>query len=221
MTIKEAVYQRHTVRRFRDEAIPQELLDKLRAHIEEINRNNELAITLSGEHLEDLYEYYDELEGRGIRYYIVLAGKDCPELLGKFGYFGADIALYAQTLGLNTWWVGGFDNKNSLDRSLDLDSIRASGLLLLGYGTTQGVQHPLRKAEEIGFYEGEAPQWFKDGIETLLYAPTGHNRLAYTVKGEGSKVSISYGPHIRPEIERGIGKYFFELGAGKENFEWV
>lgn len=41
-------------------------------------------------------------------------GDDSPELEEKLGYSGADLMLYAQTLGLNTWYVGGM-----FDRSVE------------------------------------------------------------------------------------------------------
>lgn len=43
--------------------------------------------------------------------YIALAGEETPDFDEKIGYCSADIMLYAQTLGLNTWWVGGTFNR--------------------------------------------------------------------------------------------------------------
>ena len=44
---------------------------------------------------------------KGVRNYIILAGEDREDLEERLGYCGADVMLYARTLGLDTWWVGG------------------------------------------------------------------------------------------------------------------
>jgi len=79
----------------------------------------------------------------------------------------------------------------------------------------------LKKAEEIATYDGIAPQWFQEGIEFLLYAPTAYNKQDFVVKGNDNKVRLYSESGSFGEIETGIGKYHFEVGAGKENFEWI
>ena len=79
----------------------------------------------------------------------------------------------------------------------------------------------MKTPSDISSYEGDEPQWFKDGVEALLLAPTALNKMAFTVKGTGNKVSLSCENGIFSGVDKGIGKYFFEAGAGKENFEWV
>lgn len=41
------------------------------------------------------------------------------------------------------------------------------------------------------------------------------------VTGDGNKVTLTAGEGHFAGIDLGIGKYHFEVGAGKENFEWV
>ena len=41
------------------------------------------------------------------------------------------------------------------------------------------------------------------------------------MKGEGSTVHIDCDNGIFSGVDTGLVKYHFELGAGKENFEWV
>ena len=38
--------------------------------------------------------------------------------------------------------------------------------------------------------------------------------------GAGNKVIFKVKSGFLSQVDLGIGKYFFELGAGKENFEW-
>ncbi len=37
-------------------------------------------------------------------------------------------------------------------------------------------------------------EWFKNGVEAALLAPTALNKQAFTIKGVGNEVSITYGP---------------------------
>ena len=46
------------------------------------------------------------------------------------------------------------------------------------------------------------------------------NKMMYTVKGHENKVSITCNNGNFAGIDLGIGKNHFEIGAGKENFEW-
>ena len=84
----------------------------------------------------------------------------------------------------------------------------------------QGVPHKTKTAEQVSSYDGETPQWFKDGIEAALLAPTALAKQAFTVRGKGNKVSISCDNGIFTGVDTGLVKYHFELGAGKDNFQW-
>lgn len=111
-------------------------------------------------------------------------------------------------------------NVNGAKKNLRHTAVRVNGVIAIGYGQTQGVQHKSKSAEEISQYNGTAPQWFIDGIEALLYAPTALNKQAYMVRGDGNTVSITCNNGRFAGIDLGIGKYHFEVGAGQENFEW-
>ncbi|WP_325214577.1 nitroreductase family protein, partial [Oscillibacter sp.] len=90
-----------------------------------------------------------------------------------------------------------------------------------GYGAVQGVPHRSKKPEEVAAYEGPAPEWFARGVEALLLAPTALNRQAFTVRGEGRRVSLTCDNGAFSGVDLGIGKYHFEIGAGRENFDWA
>ncbi len=68
---------------------------------------------------------------------------------------------------------------------------------------------------------GPAPAWFDKGVEALLLAPTALNKQAFTVRREGRKVSLTCSSGVFSGVDLGIGKYHFELGAGRENFDWA
>lgn len=221
MTIKEAIKERHMVRKYTDRAIPTDIVELLNERIAENNKKYDLALTLVIGNSDGIGGMAKLLLTKTVNNYIVLAGADTQELDEKLGYCGADLILYAQTLGLNTWWVGGMFNGKGALNNLSDKNVRVNGVIAVGYGQTQGVPHKSKAAAEISEYNGDKPQWFVDGVNALLYAPTALNKQPYIVKGDGNKVSISAGSGRFSGIDLGIGKYHFEVGAGKENFEWV
>lgn len=220
MTMKEAIEKRHMVRQYTDRTIPKDIVELLNARIAENNEKYKLHLALVVGNSDGISGMAKLLLSKTVNNYIVLAGADTPELDEKLGYCGADIILYAQTLGLNTWWIGGMFNGKGALKNLSNKDVRVNGVIAIGYGKTQGVPHKSKTAAEISEYNGDTPQWFIDGVNALLYAPTALNKQPYDVRGNGNKVSILAGDGHFSGIDLGIGKYHFEVGAGKENFEW-
>lgn len=221
MTIKEAIKERHMVRQYTDKTIPADIVESLNARITENNKKYNLHLALVVGNSDGIGSMAKLLLSKTVNNYIVLAGVDAPNLDEKLGYCGADLILYAQTLGLNTWWVGGMFNGKGALKNLNNKNVRVNGVIAIGYGKTQGAPHRSKTAAEISRYNGKTPQWFVDGVDALLYAPTALNKQPYVVSGDGNKVSISAGNGHFSGIDLGIGKYHFEVGAGKENFEWI
>lgn len=221
MTIKEAIKERHMVRQYTDKTIPTDILESLNARITENNKKYNLHLALVVGNSDGIGSMAKLLLSKTVNNYIVLAGVDAPNLDEKLGYCGADLILYAQTLGLNTWWVGGMFNGKGALKNLNNKDVCVNGVIAIGYGKTKGVPHKSKTAAEISRYNGKTPQWFVDGVDALLYAPTALNKQPYVVSGDGNKVSISAGNGHFSGIDLGIGKYHFEVGAGKENFEWI
>lgn len=221
MTIKEAVEKRHMVRQYTNKAIPTDIAELLNARITKNNKKYSLHLALVVGNSDGINGMAKLLLSKAVNNYIVLAGMDTPDLDEKLGYCGADLILYAQTLGLNTWWIGGMFNGKGALKNINHKDVRVNGVIAVGYGQTQGVPHKSKTAAEVSEYDGDTPQWFADGVNALLHAPTALNKQPYLVKGNGNKVSISAGNGHFSGIDLGIGKYHFEVGAGKENFEWA
>ena len=221
MTIKEAVGKRHMVRQYTNKAIPTDIAELLNARIAKNNKKYSLHLALVIGNSDGINGMAKLFLSKTVNNYIVLAGMDTPDLDERLGYCGADLILYAQTLGLNTWWIGGMFNGKGALKNINNKDVRVNGVIAVGYGQTQGVPHKSKTAAEVSEYDGDTPQWFVDGVNALLYAPTALNKQPFIVKGNGNKVSISAGNGHFSGIDLGIGKYHFEVGAGKENFEWA
>ena len=221
METKEAIRRRHTVRKYTDQFIPADTVMLLNARIADNNAKYGVYLKLVTDSSDGLDGMAKLLSARSVRNYIVLAGRNYPDLDEKLGYCGADLILYAQTLGLNTWWCGGMFNSKGAAKHLVGSKVRVNGVIAIGYGQTQGVPHKTKTTEDISEYDGEAPQWFIEGVKALLYAPTAMNKQPFMVTGRGNSVTLTAGKGRYSGIDLGIGKYHFEVGAGKENFEWA
>lgn len=222
MTIEEAIKSRHTVRKYEDRRIPKEVADQLIARIQEKNEKYDLNMKLVLDNTEAFGAVLKLILAKGVRNYLVLAGKNAEDLDEKLGYCGTDIMLYAQTLGLNSWWVGGtFSKKGAKKNAQIADDEKMTGIIAIGYGAIQGVPHKSKRPEEISRYNGNAPDWFTKGVEAVLLAPTALNKQAFLIKGDQNKVSMTCENGAFSGTDLGIGKYHFEIGAGKENFEWI
>lgn len=221
MTLEEAMRARHTVRRYTEETIPEDLLARLNERMRDSNERCGLAMSLVTENKDAFGPALRLFLAKGVRNYLILAGPDRPGLDEAVGYCGADMMLFAQTLGLNSWWVGGTYSRKGVRRNAHPEAGKILGLIALGYGRTQGVPHKSKRPEEIASYAGPPPEWFVRGVEALLLAPTALNRQAFTVWGEGRRVSITCNSGAFSGVDLGIGKYHFEIGAGRETFSWA
>lgn len=219
MTLHEAMSQRHTVRKFTSDPITEDQTRLLYAKLDELNQAHNLMLQLVMEDTSGVNAFARMFMSSGARNFFVLAAKPEEGYEERLGYAGAELCLYVQTLGLNTWWIGGTYSMRHVG-SLAPDA-KVIGIIVVGHGATQGVPHKSRTAEQVSSYNGEAPEWFKAGVEAALLAPTALNRQKFMVKGDGRKVSLKYAPGPMAGTDQGIVKYHFELGAGRENFEWA
>ena len=126
--------------------------------------------------------------------------------------------LFCQTLGLNTWWVGGTYIHAKMAQKVPGDEV--IGIIAVGYGATQGKPHKSKSAQEVATYEGPEPEWFKNGVEAALLAPTALDKQAFKIEGAGDEVSITYEPGAFAGEDLGLVKYHFALGAGSHSFCW-
>lgn len=224
MNLLEAIQARHSVRKYLDKAIETDKVTQISAAVARINAETGLNIQLV---LEEPKSFASGLwkygQFSGVKNYFVMAGPKGKEAEEKIGYYGEELVLLAQTLDLNTCWVGLTYKKIPGTFTLrDGDIIHC--VIALGYGANQGVQHPLKPLER--FYESETvpPEWFMAGMEAARLAPTAVNQQKFKfILHNGNQVEartlFSWAGYT--VIDLGIVKYHFELAAGKTRFEWV
>lgn len=224
MNLKEAIKARHSVRKYSDKPIEADKVGALKAAIERINAHAGLNVQLV---LEEPRAFSSGMwkygQFSGVRNYLVMAGPKGKEAEEKIGYYGEELVLLAQTLGLNTCWVGLTYKKIPGTFTLREGDI-VHCVISLGYGLDQGVQHPKKPKENFFESETNPPKWFLDGLEAALLAPTAVNQQKFKfILKNGNRVESKtfFSPWGYTIIDIGIAKYHFEVGAGKENFEWV
>ena len=229
MTLQEAIVARHSVRQYIEKPIEAEKVQQLQTLIDDCNREG-------GLHMQLVTEEPSAFAGgmakygkfRGVRNYIAMICKKGDDV--KLGYYGEQVILLAQTLGLNTCWVGLMFSKQP-DSYQVLDGEKLFCVISLGYGANQGVQHPQKRTladvtddQRTADHGKPFPEWFGHGVEAALLAPTAVNQQKFKfVLRDGNRVEakakfslIGYA-----QLDLGIAKYHFEVGAGKENFEWA
>ena len=107
MTVQEAISARHSVRTYLTKPVEPAIVNALRAEIRACNAEGGLHIQLVMNEpmaFRGFFAHYGKF--RGVCNYIVLAGKRAKDLDERAGWFGERLVLLAQTLGINTCWVG-------------------------------------------------------------------------------------------------------------------
>ena len=221
MELWKAMEQRHAVRAYRDEPLEPHVVEALRSCIDECNREGGLHIQL----VLDEPKAFDSTMARygkfsGVRNYVALIGKKGPRLEEFCGYYGEKIVLEAQQLGLNSCWVAMSYKKIPEAYCVDAGE-KLTVVIALGYGENAGVPHKSRAPEAVSRVHGEPPAWFARGVRAALLAPTAMNQQKFCFELEGNRVSARAGFGFYSEIDLGIAKYHFKIGAGRENFEWA
>ena len=223
MTLLEAIAARHSVRQYIDKPIEPSTVTLLREAVEQSNRTSGLHIQLVTDEPKAFagpLAKYGKFSG--ISNYLVLPGRKGQE--EDLGYYGEHIVLTAQTFGLNSCWVG-LTYRKQPDRYTLAEGERLMYVIALGYGKTQGVQHPQRKSFDdvarIATSDGSCPEWFRAGVEAALLAPTAVNQQKFRFERSGERVRATAGKlGSCLKIDLGIVKCHFALGAGEENFTW-
>ena len=175
------IEKRHTVRKYLDKPLDVDLVSLLNARIEQNNKLYDLTFKLVTNESDGISSLAKIMSNNTVQNYIILAGKECSSLDEKIGYCGADLILYAQSLGLNTWWCGGmFNGKNAL-KHLDDKDVRVNGVIAIGYGKTQGVPHKSKTADQISHYQGVVPVLSTTFTISLVFLAEYDSKIAKTV----------------------------------------
>ena len=216
MNIKEAIDARHSVRQYQDRPIEAELVAKLNQIIDECNEESGLRIQLilnDPDCFSNFLAHYGKFKG-AVNYVALVGREDMRDLDETCGYYGQRIVLEAQMMGLNTCWVAGTYSKGKCRASIAADE-KLVCIISIGYGRTQGNDHkskPLSKVCDVA--EADMPDWFREGMDAALKAPTAINQQRFFVTLEDGEPVITAKRGALVKIDLGIVKYNFEAASG-------
>lgn len=226
--MQEAIEARHSVRAYKDLPLSEEIVKLLEDELVKLNNEGQL-------HIQLICNEPKAFQGTMAKYgkfcnvnnYLVMAGKKAEDLDERIGYYGEHLVLLAQTLGLNTCWVGLSYSKVPGTYVLE-EGEKIACYIAIGYGETQGVGHKIKTVEQVSNASDITPSWFKKGVEAALLAPTAVNQQKFSFEHVGVKNNChlirakkGFSMIGYTKMDLGIAKYHFEIGAGEVNFEWV
>ena len=226
--MQEAIEARHSVRAYKDLPLSEEIVRLLEDELMKLNNEGQL-------HIQLICNEPKAFQGTMAKYgkfcnannYLVMAGKKAEDLDERIGYYGEHLVLLAQTLGLNTCWVGLSYSKVPGTYVLE-EGEKIACYIAIGYGETQGVGHKIKTVEQVSNASDITPSWFKKGVEAALLAPTAVNQQKFSFEYVGMnnnrhqvRANKGFSMIGYTQMDLGIAKYHFELGAGTDNFDWV
>ncbi|MDR2036098.1 MAG: nitroreductase [Coriobacteriales bacterium] len=230
MEMIDAVRARHAVRNYQNKAIEPEKAEALQRAVEEYNAQFGLSIQLC---LDDPQAFSNFLARYGnfknVSNYFALVGPSSEGAsLEKCGYCGQKLVLLAQTLGLNTCWVGlSYDKKKNAVKVKQGEKLHL--VIALGYGETQGKasgSKPMSKLCRNANNE-EFPAWFVAAMQASLLAPTALNHQKFLITLHKKRVEAQSLPGSYSRVDLGIVKCCFEIGAAAAgaqqgtDWDWV
>lgn len=213
MEIIELMKERHSVRQYTDKKIEKEKREVLNTLIAKINQKAGLHIQIiydEPKYFNSMMAHYGKFDG--VNNYIALV-REKSKSDESLGYYGEQIVLKAQELGLNTCWVAMTHGKSKaqIDKGEKLVC-----LISLGYGKTAGAAHKSKKLSEVCNYKKDMPEWFLSGMEAALLAPTAMNRQKFYFELlPDNSIKITCGRGLYTKLDLGIVKYHFEVVSGK------
>ena len=215
METLEIMKQRHSVRQYTAQVVEPEKRAVLDTLTQEINRKAGLSIQIIYDDpkcFDSFMAHYGKFTG--VHNYIALVGKKSPTLDETLGYYGEELVLKAQELGLNTCWVALTHGKS---KAVVGKGEKEVCLIALGYGVTQGVPHKSKPMQELCACAEPMPEWFLSGMNAAALAPTAMNqqKFHFELLADGT-VKATCGSGFYTKLDLGIVKYHFETVSGKK-----
>lgn len=227
MTELEAIKARHSVRQYLDKLIEAEKIEAIQASIDRCNCEGGVHFQLIANEpkaFTSLMAKYGKFQNVS-NYLAVVAPKGKPGSVTA-GYWGERLVLELQMMGLRTCWVGASYKKDMSLFQIGADE-ELKCVISFGYGANDGVQHRQKKTvADVAVNKSssaEFPDWFVNGVEAALLAPTAVNqqKFEFILHDDNRMEAVAKFSLIGyAHLDLGIAKYHFEVGAGIES-EWV
>ncbi len=211
----DAIKERHSVRNYEAKKIEAEKVEKIRAKIEELNKEGNLHLQFMEDAGKTYNKLFNKVAGLGSAPSVIACvGIDDETLEQRVGYYGEKLVLFIQELGLNTCWAGTFNEKNIGAEVGDGEKLVIS--IAVGYGKDKGKPHKSKSPEQVIEAKGDRPYWFNKGVDMALLAPTAINQQKFIIRlNEDESVEFVDKGGIFSQVDLGIVRCHFEIGAEK------
>ena len=224
MTELEALRNRHSVRKYQDRPLEESAVKTLQEEISKLNREGDLHMQLVLNERKAFKGFLSYGSFSNVSNYIMIVGKKSDSLEYRAGYYGEKLVLFAQSIGLNTCFVGLTYKK--IEGAFEVGKDEKILLCIaIGYGEADGYRnHKIKRPDQVSNVTTDSPEWFKDGVEAALLAPTAINQQKFYFEYiPEDKVKPIKGSSLAgyTKIDLGIAMYNFEIGAGRDNFNWM
>ncbi len=216
MDINEAIRERHSVRQYQDKPLPAEIREKLTALIKECNEKSGLNMQLicdDPECFDTFLAHYGKFKN-AVNYVAIVGDKSKDHLDETAGYYGEQIVLEAQMMGLNTCWAAGSYGKGKCCATVGANE-KIVCVIAIGYGENSGTAHKSKPVEKLCTVPlHDAPEWFVKGVDAALLAPTAINQQKFRISLDGDHAVITAGRGPLTKLDLGIVRYNFEAASG-------
>lgn len=223
MTELDALNSRHSIRKYADRPLDDEAVGALRSEIEKLNAESGLNMQLVINEPKAFSGFLSYGSFCNVRNYVMVVGRKSDTLEYRAGYFSEKLVLFAQQLGLGTCIVGLTYKKVSGAFSVGKDE-KVVVCIAVGYPAEQGRQHKIKTPAQVSNIGPDTPAWFAAGVDAALKAPTAVNQQKFYFEYVApDKVKPKRGTSLvgYTKIDLGIAMLNFEIGAGKDHFEWI
>lgn len=226
MTLIEAINARHSVRHYISKPLEHDIVEAIKAKIEDCNREGRLHIQLVTNEPKGFNGLICYGQFSGVENYLVVAGKNAEDLDYRVGYYGEQLVLFAQQLSLGTCWAGLTYSKIKGTYTLDQGE-KIVCMIALGYPNDPGRKIKRKTIEQLSNVSCDTPEWFRRGVEAVQKAPTAVNQQKFYFEylGKSGNTHLVRAKRLfsligYTKMDLGIARLHFEIGAGKDKFEW-
>ena len=221
MDLKELSLKRHSIRHYKDEKIPEELVKKIEEKVKEVNAKSNLDIQVVLNEKEAMAGFEPRLTG-AVNYLSFVGKKDDLKLEEKVGYYGEELVLFLTGLGLGTLWVAGSLHVDKVVYKANDDETLVL-IVAFGFASDNGNPHETKPLNELSNIKDNSPKWFLEGMEEVSLAPSAmHRQNFYFTYVDENRVEVNAIPSNPPrwaKVDRGIAIYHFEIGSSKKVIE--
>lgn len=211
----QAIPARHSVRRYLDTPVAEDVVACLRTEIDSINARCGFSFRLVTNEPNSFKNIFAYGKFENTVNYIIVSAPKGDDHTRRCGLEGERLVLALQVMGLNTCWVGLSYSKKSPEFQIPAGH-KVRCVISFGYGQTQGPERKTKSIETLSNADSNSPQWFMDAMRAVQLAPTAINqqRFRFMLQADGTVVAkplfslVGY-----TQIDLGIAVCHFNLAA--------